>query len=405
MKEVNLFKRLISRPARLDHPEPQKRIDAINTKSQLDQEKLRQTAKNDSNLEVRSLALSRLTSIEVLCEFLDDEQLATRAATQIFEKLDSNHPLMNDPRLLPIRIQKVDSTEEFEEITRHLVEAKDTANCVVQVGNSDLRVALVRKITNAEVLVQCERSSRNRDKQINRIARERLATQKAVLQTRDETVARAEKLLETANRQDIAETHYEPVRNAIERDWNAVIADLEANNLHLTEWQLVPSDLDSLKAKFPERQQNSDTHSTTTAEFADVLSSLKLSEQSLADVEAAERNWLEVLKEKQPAVELSNEFYTLIQELRNAIKRDDTRVKLEREVRTLSERIKLAEPKSSESWQRMWRTRNVIRDRAKAIDKFLEADLLSVFEIDKKQSSLEQLQQTRVECETMLTKI
>lgn len=405
MKEVNLLKRLFGRRARLDHPEPKKRLDALSAKSRLDEAKLLTTAKADANLEVRSLALSRIESVEALVDFLDDDQLAEQAAEQILSQIDSNHPLMKDPRLLPPRIQAVENIEEFQSLCDQITDPREMASAIGKVSKSDVRLELIRIATNADVLNQCERLSRNHDKQMNRVARERLSTYKTLVQSSNEAVSRAQKLIETAKKQSVVESHYESVRNAVERDWKDVLSTIEQNNEALRDWGLAATDLDELKANFPNRAQMLEDRKPTTMAFGDVLNKLKLSNRGIEDIESAEREWLEVLKEQQPPVDTSNEFFTLIQDLRTSLKLDDAKTELEKKLESLIEPIETLEPNSPESWQQLWGIRGKVRDRIHAIDQVLADDRLAILDQEKSEEVEEQLKKVRFDCESANEKI
>ena len=73
---VAKFLSVFSSKPRLDHPNPQKRLEALSVLDDSQQEEFSRVVKEDEDSSVRSAALARLTETDSLQEFLDDEDLA-----------------------------------------------------------------------------------------------------------------------------------------------------------------------------------------------------------------------------------------------------------------------------------------------------------------------------------------
>ena len=399
MPKTTVLSRIFNRKPRLDHPQPDKRLAALNELSDDDFETFEKVVREDENTKVRLGALNRIKDLNVVAQFLDDSTLEHRATEIICSQIDVTHELAKIEKVRAQLLQQVDDGKSLYEIAQQASEPSEIAATIFGASSSTVREEAVALVANQAVLSHCERLSRNRDKSINRMVRERLAEVKRLKTKRDETLARAEQLIESASRASAADSHYASLRDAQERSWDALLGELGNLNDQLSASGVEKLDLHMLQTRFPKRALSVSDAIENPHRFAEILGALKDAVDDRDALETAERDWLDALRVQKAPVDLSNEFFELTNSIRTSLKKDSTKERMsDRFERIRNFTIELPDLKERENWANLWTAQKRAQGHLQSISRFQGHRDFETLDAETQKAWREELAATEQKC-------
>lgn len=369
-----MLKSLFHRRPKLDHPDPEVRIRALNEDSKLTLEQYARIAREDQDVNVRKVALSKANSLELYEELLDEEQLSSICLEFLTNNIDDDHPLALDPRVLPSRLQRHSDPAKIYELACQLNSNSETAAAIASLPSHKLRDEVLRHCFDEEVLGELQKLSRHQDKSVNRFVRDRLHDFKELRNRKQNLAAQAEHVIRAAMRSQPSDAHYATRREKVEREWEHTLQAIEQLNTHLVENAQDEIDIEQLRGKFPRRADPSSINAVGPQQFESILTRLRESKGNEEnEIDECERLWLDALKVQSAPRAIADQFYQLANSKRREIRNELARSRQKRDVETLLEPIKLEEPNAqSQSWFRVWSTRTAAQGRLRKIERFLE---------------------------------
>ena len=366
-----MLSRFFKRRRGIDHPEADVRLEAVDALDTAAQDQFTNLARTDPDDRVRLRALERIEATDVLGDLLGDPVLGDRCAARLAARIDDDHPLNADPRILVARIASVETDEGAASLTSRLSEPAERARALLSIRQLDIRRNAIARLSDEAMLTACEKASRSKDKTANRIARDRLAAYKSLVSLRKEKDARVEEVLASAERTLPSDPHYATRRDAIEREWQALLDDVRSTDEQLAAFDVPRRDLDTLNRRFPKRvvpEPEVETEPKPDARiFLTLAEKLSAIEGPLADIEALEREWVEAADRAAPSADLAAAFHERARHLKEVLARVDAAIQHETRALKLIEPVTLNTPVSDDDWTSFWRSRDLITSKIKQI--------------------------------------
>lgn len=262
-----MLSKLFRSRAKFDDPDAEIRRRAVVALSDDDvaafQSDLAALASNDDDIGVRRAALARLTDPALLARFLDaaEPELARIAAEGIAT-------YGTDPRRFEraeIRNAMIRIARDPEEITGLIGEVGYDSELIALAVDSKhpkVRLAVADKLANENSLIELERTSRDRDKNVNRLARTRLDAIKHARADVDKTERRAQDLirqLEAQLKPTERDALFAAKLGVARQDWAANRNKHDDNARLLAEHGIAANSLDALQARFDELSAAADS--------------------------------------------------------------------------------------------------------------------------------------------------
>ena len=367
-----MLKNLFRRKPTIDHPNPIVRRRATNELKELDTKNFARIVREDTDLDVRLNALERAASLDLYIEFLDDDELSAVCAEKISQQIQSNHALAKHPRIVPLRIARVDSAEDKLAIAKTLETPNLIANAIVEMSASSTRREVTELIYDDRLLSELEKASRGHDKSLNRQTRVRLSEIKELATEQAQLSEQLDRVVSMAESMSISDPHYDSRRNTVEREWDVLLRKTEELNPRLASAEREPFDLDQLRSRLPDRVDAKEVQKDDPSRFQSVLVQLRTMSDSEAAIAQCEQDWLDALKISAAPPEVADEFYSLANAKRRALKDDEHQQQIQKVVDRLVRPIELIEPTNDKKdWKSTWKTRDAAFDRIKQIKRFL----------------------------------
>lgn len=368
-----MLKNLFKRKPSVDDPNPEVRKEVVKQSTDLSHDKFTEIARNDSDIEIRKSALARADSIDLFTEFLDHEQLGNFCRAQIAEKVDDEHHLARDPRILPLRFSKDSDPKRVIADLNTIESSTDQAKIIVSMPVRELRLDVANLIHSERTLVETEKLSRTKDKNLNRLVRGKLQDLKTVEGTRDESLERAERIIDTAQRLSATDSHYETQRTAIEKEWEVLLNDAHTLNTQLTTLQRDLVNLGTLKERFPARRSVEEGEHSHGPQFDAILRQLKECFLSESAIENCEKTWLNALKVEPAPKAIADQFYQLANAKRRELKEVENRSSERAEIEKLVAPMKFREPDNqTRNWSHVWRLQTDAKSRLRDVKQHLK---------------------------------
>jgi len=308
-----MLKQLLSRKPKWQHAKTEVRKQAIEELKNTETEILLNIAKEDEEPQLRCMAVRKINDLHLLKQLSEDanwevKQLAEQRYQQLLAGLKDEAPSLerrmsiiqslDDEKLLEFLLQKAKDTEVrlfvLEKIDRDTVYGD-----VAEKDNStNVRVRAVEKITHRPTLERVMKHSRNKDKKVYRIAKEKLEA----LQEAEERPKRLR-----AQREEVCK-RLELLRKLA--DWDTGAQELERVQ---QEWQRTEQAATDMQLTTAEEDQ---------AQIAHYQNLFNQCHTALQNYQEEQRAYAEQRTEKQTVLE---NIQTLLDELKQ---RDD----IEREV-------------------------------------------------------------------------
>ena len=381
-------------------------MEALATLPSSDQQTIVALAENDDDVKVRTAALKRLTSIEDLSKFLDDQDLASEAVPLVCSQIDTHHPLLSRENVRNYMLEHIKSGVELLEIAQQQSSTREIAETIFLATSATVLHDAVAMLANVDALTHCERISRNKDKSVNRFIRDRLSEVKRLQTSRDETLTRAEQLIESATRTTATDAHYASLRDAQENSWSEILDELTELNDRLHEFGVENLDLDMLRTRFPRRAQSSDESTEDPERFTTIIANLNAAENQSSALEDAEKAWLEALRVQKVPLELSNQFFELTGRIRSEQKHGIVRDQLTERFDQLSS-FELAIPDLSakENWVKVWRISKLAKDHRQKIERFVDQRDFIALDSETQGSWRQRLTEISAHCQDIIQRV
>ena len=394
-----MLKSLFKRKPSVDNPDPAVRKEVVERSKDLSSDKFAEIARADSDVEIRKTALARADSIDLYAEFLDHDQLGNYCREQIAEKIDDKHYLAHDLRILPLRWSKSADPHSVLADLNTIESSADQAKVIVAMPVRAFRLDVSNLIHSERTLVELEKSSRTKDKNLNRLVRGKLHDLKTLEGTRQKLIERAERVIVTAQKISGSDPHYEAQRIAIEKEWEGFLSEARTLNSELSTYQCDLIELEPLEQRFPARLALEQGDQALRPHFDVILKQLKecsVSESAIAD---CEKIWLDALKVEPAPKEIADQFYRLANAKRRELKAVERRNTERAEIEQLLVPIKFREPDNeTRNWNFVWRIHSETKSRLRAVQQSIEK-----LQARPKNEEIEELVQLLLKMESSLT--
>ena len=366
-----MLKSLFKRKPRVDDPNPAVRKEVVKRSKDLSRDKCAEIARTDSDVETRRSALARADSIDLYAEFLDHDQLGNFCREQIAEKIDEQHHLASDLRILPLRLSKCSDPHRVIADLNNIESSADQARVIVGMPLRAMRLDVTNLIHSERTLVEIEKSSRAKDKNLNRLVRGKLQNLRTIEGSREEILERAERAIATAQSSNAADAHYETQRTAIEKEWENCLQDARTLNQQLTTFKRDLIDVESLKHRFPARLTPEQAETEQRPQFDVILKQLKDSTLSESAIEDCEASWLNALKIEPAPKAIADQFYQLANAKRRELKTVRDQSSERSEIEKLITPMTFHEPDArTRSWHFVWRLQAEAKARLRDVQQY-----------------------------------
>lgn len=363
-----MLKNLFKRKPSVDDPNPTVRKEVVERSKDLSRDKFAEIARTDDDVETRKSALARVNSVELYAEFLDHHQLGNFCRTKIAEKIDEQHHLANDLRILPLRLSSRADPQQVLTDLNKIESSADQARVLVGMPLRALRLDVTNLIHSERTLVEIEKSSRAKDKNLNRLVRDKLQDLKTLEGSRDELLERAERTINTAQSINAADAHYDAQRTAIEQEWESCLQAVRTLNEQLTASQRELIAIEPLEQRFPARLAAEQADSAQRPQFDVILKHLKESSVSESSIEECEKSWLNALKIEPAPKAIADQFYQLANAKRRELKKIKDQDSERTEIEKLVSPLKFQEPDAqTRSWRYVWRIQSEAKARLRDV--------------------------------------
>jgi len=367
-----MFKSIFKRKPRLDHADPLVRQAALEQLNNLSFDDYSRVARTDDDLNVRKSALRKANSLDLYREFMDNELLSKFCCEYITEKIDDNHELAQDPRIFPLRLQRIEDPRLILDQVSKLDSVEQGAAIIMAMPDREIRLAVSKQIEDLNLVSEIEKQSRNRDKSLNRLVRDRLSVHRELVLEKSRLEQLALEIVERAKSTTIEDVHYHARRSAVEREWTGILEQIDLLNGRLKEQGEIDIDTDSLAKEFPQRDDQLQEFTEQTVNFAAILMKLKNCNGTVEEIDTCEHDWLEALKVRAAPSETADEFYRLANQKRNEIRRQQVRAEQKQTVERLLKPIAWTTPdKSIRDWRKIWQSYDRAKARIRVIEKFI----------------------------------
>lgn len=223
-----MLSRLFKNRARFDDPNPEARRAAVlaipHDEAKSFQDDFAELARSDADALVRRAALSRLLDGKHLAPFLTDAdpEIVRAAAEGIARDVDSAE-LLNHPEVRSAAIRIARDPENVARLIGDVAYDHELIRLAVDSRSPKVRLAVADKLMKESSLIELERLSRDKDKNVNRLARSRLEEIKHARAELDKALRRAEELVHAVETQLKSES--DPLFTArlgvVKHDWHA----------------------------------------------------------------------------------------------------------------------------------------------------------------------------------------
>ena len=223
-----MLSRLFKSRARFDDPDPEVRRASVLAISDEEaknfQEDFAELARADADAGVRRAALAKLLEGKRLEPFLKDaDPDIVRAAAEAIARDVDSADLLHHPEVRSAAIRIARDAESVSRLIGDVAYDHELIRLAVESRNPKVRVAVADKLMKEASLVELEHVSRDKDKNVNRLARSRLEEIKHARAELDKSLRRAEELTHTIETQLKAGT--DPLFTArlgvVKHDWLA----------------------------------------------------------------------------------------------------------------------------------------------------------------------------------------
>ncbi len=412
-----MLSKLFRSRVRFDDPDPRARREAILQlrHEELDdlQDDLLELARTDKDTRVRQTALSRIGNRHTLIGLCQDgdSQLAQAAATILAERCGTEPDLAGQLQEQGLRDSIIRAAQDPALIKPLLDQLPTDAQVTLSIEsrNPRVRLRIAELIQDEPRLVELERLSRDRDKNLNRLARSRLDDIRQARANYQAAADQANALLRQLESLQPDDHLLGPKLARLKTDWLSTQVRLDECAQTLTEHNIDPDPVAANDARFQEQlaqlQPQAATPAATTGsadpaeptpeavpEADPALFQALLDElQALHDeinhgqrdpvteldtlnqiFSAGQQRWLSAADHRPPPAELATPFHDLTHQMSLLFTAAQRLRAAASDAEVLSESVpEFAQPQDQGGWQQLWQQQHAIRQRRSQIDKLL----------------------------------
>jgi exonuclease SbcC len=297
-----MLSRLFKSRARFDDPDAEVRRTSVLAISDEDaknfQDDFAELARADADLGVRRAALGKLLEGSRLAPFLNDAHpdIVRAAAEAIARDIDAGE-LLNHAEVRSAAIRIARDPESVARLIGDVAYDHDLIRLAVESRSPKVRVAVADKLMKEASLIELEHLSRDKDKNVNRLARGRLEQIKHARAEVEKSLRRAEELTHTIETQLKADS--DPLFTArlgvVKHDWNANRDRHDAAARLLAAHGTTPEPLTDLSRRFEAAAARMDTAAATLAPPAAGTAEVPATVRSPAAAHADEATFAEAV--------------------------------------------------------------------------------------------------------------
>ena len=365
-----MLSRLFKRKPRTTDANPARRREALLALDDSEQAVLEEAARTDADTGVRDAAVGRLQSIATLGSLLDDPEVASAAASRLAQ-LGDDHAFATHPLVLVARFVLKPSSDLLS-----MVDEGELGTAIAGLRDVQTRVAMVREVRGEDRLAVLEHGLRGGDKTVHRAVRDRLNDLKRLKHERDELIARAEALIDSANRMSAGDPRFDAKREALRDEWGALVTSLVENATALEASGGAAETPADLEARF----QLPESSATMTADsFSGLLTEAGALRQAIAEapdtvdgVAELEDRWRDigtrwsVVAEQTPATgEPASTFARYREDIADLIAALDRAVSCRREIEEIAKAHAGLEMPADDDYESRWRLQSLARRHAR----------------------------------------
>ncbi|MCZ6459095.1 MAG: DUF349 domain-containing protein [Gammaproteobacteria bacterium] len=254
-----MLSRFLQGKNRVDHPDSAVRLRALESLDDSDSDSAQQilcnAARTDEAEDVRRAAIAKLNSPEVLGELLAVASLCEASAERIARLLPtgSNSELASHPAVIKARVLQAPLIE-IAQIVREVTDPSLlTELALTRRGEVREQILQHPAFDTSDVLSELERKSRDRDKSLNRLARERLDIIKQLRGSSEQSATRLDELLQTLTKHtelDSESTGYWPKFETLRNQAAGLLQRLTENHQALLPHAEGVSEITTLQDRF-----------------------------------------------------------------------------------------------------------------------------------------------------------
>lgn len=249
------LRKLFQRGPRLDAAVPAERVAAVEKLDAREQETLARLFLDDDDCAVRLAALGRLTILAPLQAGLEDAELSGAVAERIAALgEDGPEALRRHPLVRRAALATGAAPAAAVAAAGFVSSAAERAAALAENVRPQVRLAVAEASWQPDFLAALERAMRGRDKNVLRLARERLAELKGASAARESENEHTAELVAAAAALADDDAHYDARRDAIERDWERHLAQVAGTDATLARFGAATRDLDATRRRLAARR-------------------------------------------------------------------------------------------------------------------------------------------------------
>ena len=366
-----MLSRLFRRKPQTRAADPARRREALLALDDSEQSALEEAARTDADTGVRTDAIARVQSVDALGALLNDAEVASAAASRL-AVLGDDHAFAAHPLVLAVRFALKPSPDLLARIDDGQLET-----AIAGLKDVQTRLAMVGEVRGESRLTILEHALRSGDKTVHRAVRDRLNVLKGLKHERDELVARAEALIDSADRLSVADPQFEAKQVALRDEWDALGTRLEENGKQLEASGGVVETPDDLEARF--RLPESSGESAVSDSFTGLLSEADALQQAISEAPDAvegvtelEERWRNigtrwgVVAEQTPASgETAETFARYRESVADLLAALDRAVSQRTEIEEIANAHAGLEMPADDDYETRWRLQSDVRRRAR----------------------------------------
>ena len=365
-----MLSRLFKRKPQTTDANPARRREALLALGDSDQAALEQAARTDADTGVRNAAVGRLQSIATLGSLLDDADVASAVASRLAQ-LGDDHAFAAHPLVLVARFVLKPSPDLLS-----MIDEGELGTAIAGLRDVQTRVAMVREIRGEDRLTALEHVLRSGDKTVHRVVRDRLNDLKRLKHERDEFLARAEALIDSANRMSAGDPQFDAKREALRDEWDALATSLAENEEGLEASGGAAETPSDLKARF---QLPESSATMTVDSFDGLLTEADALQQTIAEapdtvhgVAELEERWRSIgtrwaaVAEQSPAIgETASTFAQYREDIGDLIAALDRAVSSRKEIEEIANAHARLETPLDDDYESRWQLQSLARRHAR----------------------------------------
>ena len=369
-----MLSRIFKRKPQTTDADPAHRREALLALDDAEQAVLEEAARTDADTGVRTAAIARLQSVDALGSLLDETEVASAAASRL-AKLGDDHAFADHPHVLVARFVLKPSADLLSQIADD-----ELGTAIAGLPDVQTRVAMVQEVAGEGRLTVLEHALRSGDKTAHRVVREKLNALKGLKHEREELVARAEELVEAANRLAAGDVQFDAKRDALQVEWDALRTSMKENAGQLEtsgEMAATPADLEA-RFQLPDASgsmSGSDSFNGLLSEaqgLQEAIAQVAVSVEAAAELEVRWQNitnrWGSLAEKSVPSTEAVSAFARDREVLGDLLAALDRAVSCRTDIEEVANAHAGLEMPRDDDYEARWRLQSHARRHARAAE-------------------------------------